>query len=716
MNKNTIDTTIQLSHLLSSNIYLQSIEATIVDTIIEANNIITLQNIKSEIKNKFKVDIGQDKIQIIINKLVNENKLYFDGNTIIVDSQFLGEVSIMIKQNQDIEDEAIYEWIQSFRNILGAEITEKDISTLKESILRYIRRFFLSHGADSFSLLFDNSKSKEFDINNLVEECLGNVSETLKPSAKALLLNIFSNNLTVSQKAFCIQQIKKAVSYLSMVADSDVKRIILDQVNGLTIYLDTPILYRLLNLQGASRYNTIKMLLDFCKSSDIRLKIFQTTFEELKRRISYDAKVILQYPTPRAFSEIGYRCRTSDNYISTFWEQNKETGISPKDFNFLYSDLKSLIESHQIEIDTNNYIEEYNLESDKNNLYHKVFEFSNSDDEYCKSINSIDHDATCLAIIEKIRVQNASSVIDSKVLFLTSDWSLIKLQRYDFDYKDKVDFVLLPSQIMQLFCLAQATDSFYESFLGMFSSSKAYFGTKQLSNKDIQEILGRIAVYKVKSPSFAEKVLSNQLIQATFSQQENEEQQFALIDDTICIEVENMQKELENKVTELENNKKKFNLVMEDSIQKEELIKDLGNRVTMLEDALKNESKEVEDKDEIIKSNSKYEEHIRILYEKKSRNKALIRFTSSIIFIVFGTITLLISIIALIPTFSPIAKPCFNWISTSEALKNDPPNNSTIITILLAISAVLIAIGIPLAVPGYSKLKENYFNKYISKI
>ncbi len=43
-------------------------------------------------------------------------------------------------------------------------------------------------------------------------------------------------------------------------------------MNGLVIYLDTTVLYRLLNLQGEKRYESIKKLINYCKEAQIKLK------------------------------------------------------------------------------------------------------------------------------------------------------------------------------------------------------------------------------------------------------------------------------------------------------------------------------------------------------------------------------------------------------------------------------------------------------------
>ena len=52
---------------------------------------------------------------------------------------------------------------------------------------------------------------------------------------------------------------------------------IADSLKELTVYLDTNTIYRLLNLQGNSRYESIKETLDFCRGNGVKLKVSALT-------------------------------------------------------------------------------------------------------------------------------------------------------------------------------------------------------------------------------------------------------------------------------------------------------------------------------------------------------------------------------------------------------------------------------------------------------
>lgn len=705
----TLDKTIQLSHLLAVDIGLEGLEATIIDTIYNSSITITDENLISEIERVFKISVQHSKMRKTVKKMIDENKIYYKGNNINICPDLIGVVSEMIEKNQQLEENSLNDWTNNFEKLTDSTLTDFVSSSIKEAILKYIRTFFLYHGADSFSLISNNSKTINFDIRNLTNECVKGIPEEYKECLKEFLQGLFSDALTENQKQFCIRQINKAVSYLSTVADDEIKQTIINQIKGLTIYLDTPILYRLLNLQGEHRYNTIKTVIQYCTSNNISLKIFQTTYNELKRRISYDAKLIEENPTPVDFATIGYNCRTSDNYISTFWKARKETGISPKDFNFMYSDLKALILSNNIEIDTKDYVLEMNLENNKESFTEKVSLFSNNDEEYQKSVNSIEHDAVCLTCVEYLQDKNASSAINSKVVFLSSDWSLIRLQRYDIDYKNKIDLVLLPSQLMQLFFITQSTESFYDAFLTLFSSSRTSFGSKSLSNSQIQQILGRIAMYKGATASFAERVLSNQLIETTFSSIEKGEEKFQLIDDVILSEVEVLE-------GELNLHRKETQDIKDDSIKKSNEIENLNQRLCDLEAKTKTARHTINNNVEKIKSISKYEQYYKKKASTESKIKTLARLILGYACISFGICCAIIAVCSIIPPLSQLAVPCLNWMASSVAIRDEVMTNEMLIGIMIAVAGILIPGGFKLVKPGYNKLQENYYNRSLEKV
>ena len=272
----------------------------------------------------------------------------------------------------------------------------------------------------------------------------------------------------------------------------------------------------------------------------MKLKVFQCTVDELNRRIAYDAKVIEKHPVPVSFASIGYNSRTDENYISTFWKARAQTGITAQDFNFQFADLLALLDGLGVEVEPKTELDEECLCRMRNKV--RSFGVFSVNDE--KSENAVDHDAECLTRIIALQRKNATSALEAGTFLLSTDWSLVRLQRYDHECKTETDMVVLPSQLLQIFCLSTSDEDYFEAFLGLFASAHVGFGSNQLNNEQVQQIMGRVAYYSDR-PDFAKRVLCNQLIQQKFAEQETEEEQAAIVDDAIREEIEKLEAENE---------------------------------------------------------------------------------------------------------------------------------------------------------------------------
>ena len=397
---------------------------------------------------------------------------------------------------------------------------------------------------DGFKVLGRNfySNEKLDDVANLIvesqEDCI--VAGLSKQEFSHFLVSIFSKDKTVEQEAYLLIQLRKAIQYISMVVDAPTIDALLNSFQGIVVYLDTSILYRLLNLQGEQRFKSIKQLHSFCQAAHMKLKVFQCTVDELNRRIAYDAKVIEKHPVPVSFASIGYNSRTDENYISTFWKARAQTGITAQDFNFQFADLLALLDGLGVEVEPKTELDEECLCRMRNKV--RSFGVFSVNDE--KSENAVDHDAECLTRIIALQRKNATSALEAGTFLLSTDWSLVRLQRYDHECKTETDMVVLPSQLLQIFCLSTSDEDYFEAFLGLFASAHVGFGSNQLNNEQVQQIMGRVAYYSDR-PDFAKRVLCNQLIQQKFAEQETEEEQAAIVDDAIREEIEKLEAENE---------------------------------------------------------------------------------------------------------------------------------------------------------------------------
>ena len=275
--------------------------------------------------------------------------------------------------------------------------------------------------------------------------------------------------------------------------------------------------------------------------------------KELSSRLKFDAKVLMKFPAKTDLSRAGYKYRTSDNYVSTYWLQAKTTGVSVSDFIEYYQNFDILLETEQIEIEEI-MVDEQPLIDKAKCFFEKM---SLRDPDYEKSDSALWHDAYNFAYIQKMQKADAKNAIDTHCLFLTTDHALTEFQREDHEVKECPPVVIAPSQLLQMFAFSKADSGYEETFIKFFASSSLGISFKY-SNDDIQEILSRIGHYNGTTPEIAERILARELVNSRYSNASTDEEKEEIIyndvSDELLLEL-NLTRE---QVTILETQKSKL--------------------------------------------------------------------------------------------------------------------------------------------------------------
>ena len=695
-----IDINMQLSHMIADDLGAAGIEAAIIDTLFVQKGGIKETDLSALIADVLKIEVADGDIQKSLRNLSDNNRVYREHELIYLTPDTITELKSLIKNNTSLEEAALIQWYEDYI-ILAKNISEDNREIIINALRTFICRFFLTHGADCYSFIAGKKNYDEAKTEAIAQETVDKLNIKDSSTLVSFLSGIFTKEFTDEQQSFLLLQFKKAVHYLSMVVSGDTKRHLFASLNGLTLYLDTSILYRLFNLQGEHRFNSMKSVIKYCKEAGIKLKVLQVTVDELKRRIRYDSKIIERHPIPVSFAAIGYNARTADNYISTYWNERKNTGISAEDFNFRYSDVIALLGQYDIEIDETDYVKEKQLDNDVSHLRNKVAEYGTFKDDQ-KSENAIEHDSVVIATVGCLQRKNSISAIESEVLFLSTDWSLIRLQRMDHDYKSRPDFAVLPSQLLQLFSMTTTTIDYYDAFIGLFSSSRLSFGAGQLNNSEIQQIMGRVSAYS-SNPELAKQVLSNQLIQRKFSAEETEEEKNEVIDEAILAEIEAMEERInlkDQRIKETEDAlNEKSRLLEQSNIEAAETVKENKKIQEELEKAkteLQMVSTQKKELEEIVSQiNQKKESHKRTLLCVLS--------ICGVVAMIVGIILLGFAILSFIPSASDIIEPI--WRGVLPSFEEKQLSRGDLINMLIVVGPLLMGGGFALFKWCYNVLK-----------
>lgn len=320
----------QMAHLQQRQISDNSCKAIIIDTLLETATPLTKEKLSEEILSLFHVLISSERLEHILTSLLSERIILVDKNDQIhIEPTNRAKFLASRQSETNLRTKAIKCWIESVRS--NTELSDGLERQLAFSLPVFLRTLFVRHGVKSYEMLSDINDDYRVDIKQIAEE-VSNQNAQYKNELKQLLPSVFQCLQYTDVNEYLIHSIKKAIGYVSEVISDESLKYLTSSLSGLTIYLDTNILYRLLHLQGETRYESIKETISFCKQNNVKLKISAETKKELTARLNYDAQVLKNNPIRIDLARAGYKYRVSDNYVSTFWEQSQASGISIEDY------------------------------------------------------------------------------------------------------------------------------------------------------------------------------------------------------------------------------------------------------------------------------------------------------------------------------------------------------------------------------------------------
>lgn len=510
-----------MAHLTEKTISDKSCMAIIIDTLMSGTQHFTQKQLSLEIENTFQVIMNESRLKSMIEELVYSSTLQIGKNGIL---QLNPIEEARFKQvNQEelkLQCSACVQWVVKVSE--NTNFSEKLKDELALALPIYLRSVFVKHGVTSYMLLSSNGKVSDFNIDEIAKNVSIAFSEENQEEISRCLPTVFSYLDDEIIMKYVQHNINMAVGYISEVISQDTADRLAESLNGLVLYLDTSTIYRFLNLQGQERYEAVKETIGFCKKAGVLIKVSAVTQKELSNRLKFDAKVLQAYPRKTNLERLGYKYRTSENFVSTYWKSHMDTGISVRDYIDYYIHYEAVLEAEGILLEKLQ-VEEDRLIQRAQEIFGKL---SLRDPNHEKGDFSLWHDAYNMAYVQKMQRLDAKSALDTGCLFLTTDHSLTRVQQEDHELKAMPPVSISPSQMLQIYSFSRPGMGYEETFVKFFQSSS--LGRSFLyDNEEIHEILSRIAHYMAGDMAVAEKTLSKLLLESKYknAQTENEKEE-----------------------------------------------------------------------------------------------------------------------------------------------------------------------------------------------
>jgi hypothetical protein len=567
----------------------------IINALLIKDKIMDVEQIHSVIKSQLGCDLGIDSILELLEELEKEHIVIKSKYGYIIEQSKYVELVNKRKEVIEYQEKTLSKWISQLIVPKYRIINHDELIELKNGLVVFLSKLLINHGLEVIRLVENPKENKDEMHSIFADEIIKQLpfsSDHLYEIASIEYLN-FLYEEDADFKRYLDTIIKISFRYLSTIIDPEVLENLKTELNGKVIYLDTSIIYRLFDLQGSFRARVTKEVVNLCKEFNFRLVVSYRTYQELKSRIEFDSKVLLSHPIPTSLAVLGYRYRTEENFVSTFWRRKQENPeLKPDDYIAVYKNIDLLLQSEGIYVEK----EKPNFSEDFDETWKGILSKINVRDDHEKKYHAADHDAFLISLVLSERKNKIiSNFIDCPSWILTSDQFIIKFQRTERIFNHNEPIALLPSQLIQLLRFARPTDGKYvQMFIELFSRAYVPTSLPELSNAEIQKILSRISFYKGYTPLIAEKVLSDQLFRNRYRQASSDGEKEELIHETLIEKA----KELEKLASQKESELKKL------MDQNKELI---AHNASVISENKSFKKQLEESNSEIIKSKSKIE-------------------------------------------------------------------------------------------------------------
>jgi hypothetical protein len=377
---------------------------------------ITRENVQDDFREFYGINIPLGAIESILKRMAKDGFLNKQAGEWFVSYE---KVCESVKNGEKDELDAAFQELVVELNEYSSEVFSVKLST--EEIEAGIIAFFKDYDLD---LLFENSNGNSV---------LPKVKESKK--AKYIIAKFITDLQTKEPRKFkTVLKLAKGYAIASLITYEDIQHYS-GNLNDVQIYLDAPIIFNLLGLNGDSNHKLGKELVEALKINGAKIRVFELNYEEVIKTVQDAIKRL---------NTKNFDISKSSRVLRTAIREN----ISAQQLQIKLNQLESMLNSYSIvKVETPSLTEkEHKFQIDETKLT-KIIDGLYKKDESYKTpwhiAEKIERDVEAISSIFKIRKQTiATSLKSSKAIFLTSNEQIAfaakVYERNDWNYKSTI--------------------------------------------------------------------------------------------------------------------------------------------------------------------------------------------------------------------------------------------------------------------------------------
>lgn len=529
----------------------------------------SVKEIREGITSLFLLRFSNEEVKDSIDRLIREGKVIEKKSHYTLEVEREGALR-KINSDTKAQEKKIYaDWLEKIARKYSTLPTD-DKEILRKDLQEYLNKIFLQHGAECSILIYPEKSNPTFiagisggEIDKILLARAPQISEIRQVEFPAFLQDIDSE-----KRQYFSRLLDGTFIYNIVQADSSVIHALREQLSNYVFYLDTNVIYAVLELHSPKKASTMEKAFNIGKTFGINFVVSSRTIEEMQKSIELKSKELMSTPDIRQdLAEESADISEEENFVTSYLRSYARTGITKEDFIAKLQHIPELLKAKGISIIQDPYkINPTELEIERAQLKAAVPR---------KTLSIAEHDAYHKILIKKEREAATARVPEQKYWFLSFD---SPLSQYALTVRRGGDtpFVYMPHQLLQVLRIfEQRTQDFDATFMELFARPQIKFALNVLPNNLAQKILSKISGFADLPKEFAMKIIVDQKFITTVSQAHGEEQD-KLITKQIELELTSRVNELTGRVAELE--KQKGNIAQEKDKLTSESAQSLGSK------------------------------------------------------------------------------------------------------------------------------------------
>ncbi len=545
-------------------------------TLLEKGASKSIRDVREGVESLFLLRFSNEEIQNSISRLLKSGKIVENHNRYSLEVVQEGKLR-KINSDTKAQEKKIYaDWLSAlgikYPNLLDEE-KEILLSDLKE----YIHKVFLQHGAECSVFIYpDNNESRKV-IENMsggeIDRILTQRDVKIK-EIRQIEFPAFLQNVDAEKRVFFAKLLDGTFIYNIIQVDKETLKILQEHLKSYVFYLDTNIIYALLDLHSPKKASTVEKSFNIARTFGVKFVASSRTIEEMNKSIELKGKELLSsWNIRRDLAQEGADLSEEENFTTAYLRSYSKTGITKEDFIEKFKHIPELLKAKGIEILTETEpISSDALKKEKESLMLSIPR---------KTHNIAEHDAYHILLIKRLREVSMLDQPRKEYWFLSFD-SPLSIYAQKTRPQGERPFVYMPHQLLQIVRLfEQRTNDYDDTFVELFARPQIKFAQNVLPNNLTEKILSKISGFADLPKEIAMKIIVDQKFVSTISDIKNDEKQSEAINQKVELELTARVNELNTRVSELE--KEKTTLSTEKEISKKNESESLVTKNRQLE-------------------------------------------------------------------------------------------------------------------------------------